>query len=278
VLLSSNEKLEATIVRLLAATPRMSAADIHAAARKHRRRFSLAAVYKELTKLQGFGVLVKDGTRFSLSLGWIFDVLEYGERLHSVYFSEPYLKTMLPEAGNKQSWVFHNLLRGNDLWNQIISALLKRNGTSDMFSWVPHPWFLLLEVEKEERLHRLFSFARRRFYTAVGGTTYMDRTAMGRFYNGSRHTVSFSPGTFAGERRRYLDVIGDFVLTVSLDPRTSKRIDQLFATNRGGSTEDAARYYQALTKYCTMTITLENNPRKASRMKAEFFRIFELQQ
>ncbi len=276
MLLSPDGKLENAIVTLLGATPRMSAAEIRAAARKNRRRFSLAAVYKELTKLQQAGVLVKDGARFSLSLGWVFDVLAYGERLHSVYFSEPYLKTILPEPGRKQSWVFHSLLRGNDLWNQIILALLKRSGSSDMFSWVPHPWFLLLEVEKEERLHRLFGFARRRFYTAVAGTTYLDRTAIGKFYRGTQHTVSFSPGSFPSERRGCLDVVGDFVLTVTLDPRTNKRIDELFATTKSGSTESAARHYQALTKYCTMTVTLENNHKRAIRLREEFFRIFEL--
>ncbi len=277
MLLSSADKLETSIVRLLAETPRLSAADIHASARKNRRRYSLAAVYKELTKLQAAGVLVKDGARFSLSLGWIFDVIEYGERLHSVYYSEPYLKTILPEVGQKQSWIFHNLLRGNDLWNQIILALLKRTGASDMFSWVSHPWFLLLELEKEERLHRLFSFARRRFYTAVGGTTYLDRAAIARFYRGSQHTVAFSRRVFPHlERRSYLDVVGDFVLSVSLDPRTSKRIDQLFATTKGSVSESAAKYYQALTKYCTMTVTLENNPKKAGRLKSEFLRIFDL--
>jgi hypothetical protein len=145
-----------------------------------------------------------------------------------------------------------------------------------MFSWVPHPWFLLLEVEKEERLHRLLGFARRRFYTAVGGTTYLDRAAIGKFYRGTQHTVSFSSGAFAAGRRSYLDVVGDFVLTVTLDPRTNKRIDELFATAKSGSADSAARHYQALTKYCTMNVTLENNHKKALRLREQFHRIFEL--
>lgn len=275
MLLSPEGKLEAVIVQLLASTPRMSAADIHAVARRNRRRFSLAAVYKELTKLQRAGVLVKDGTSFSLSLGWVFDVLAYGERLHAVYFAEPYLKTILPELGKRQSWVFHSLLRGNDLWNQIILALLKRTGSSDMFSWIPHPWFLLLEVETEERLHRLFSFARRRFYTVVGGMTYLDRAAISRFYKGEQHEVSFSSRAFILEPRSYLDVVGDFVLTVTVDPRTAKRINSLFTSTRGVSDGDAAKRYQALNKYCTMSVVLENNPKKAARLRAEFLRIFK---
>jgi len=98
------QRLAQSIVYLLSTQPQLTADEIRRATSDAKRRFSSAAVYKELKQLQTDGIVVKDGPRFSLSLGWIFDILAFGDRMSMTYCAEEYLTTILPEPGERQSW------------------------------------------------------------------------------------------------------------------------------------------------------------------------------
>jgi len=142
-----------------------------------------------------------------------------------------------------------------------------------MFSWVPHPWFLLAQGNKEARLDRAFAVSGRRFYTIFGGTTYLDRMAE-KFYKQSQQVFSFAMSPFASQSDRYIDIIDDFVLTLRVDSRTASRIDSLFSAVRGAPDLEEKAQIELLKAKCSITITLEHNTRKAMRIRNQFTEFF----
>ncbi len=271
--LFDQEQLEQVIVRLLSDQPRLSAHRIKVLTARGGREFSQAAVYKELTQLQRRGVVVKDGIYFSLSLGWIFDVFTFSDQLSDTYFTESYLRTLLPDLGQRQRWRFNSLVRCNDFWNQLLLALLKHTRSSSVLSWVPHPWFLLLSSEQETRLQRAFTVSGRRFYTIFGGDPSRSELVK-RFYTSKSQTYSFASSPMNEQEGTYLDVVGDYVLSVKMDTRTNRRIDNFFELTDDGSMSKVVDNFRKLLSKCQVTIRLEYNQKNAKRLRGIFAEYF----
>jgi hypothetical protein len=263
-------KLERILIEILSEQPRLSAERLGTLTARAARRFSQAAVYKELSKLQARGVVVKDGVFFSLSLAWILDVFSFSDRLTSTYFTESYLQTLLPDMGQRQRWRFTNLVQCNDFWNQLLLALLRYTKTPHVLSWVPHPWFLLLSSEQETRLQRAFTVSRRRFYT-IFGSDPAQRALIRRFYASRSQEYSFAPPARSGlgNEQIYLDIVGDYVLTVRLDPTTSGRIAEFFAESEV-SMGRLFEGFRGLLGRCQVAIRLEYNASLANRYRRLF--------
>jgi hypothetical protein len=274
VTLLETGKLEPILIELLAEQPRLSAYRLQTMARRRGKKFSQAAVYKELGKLLERGVVVKDGIHFSLSLAWILDVFSFSDQLTETYFTESYLRTILPDTGERQRWRFNTLVRCNDFWNQLLLALLKSSRTQYVLSWVPHPWFLLLSSEQETRLQRAFTVSGRKFYTIFGGTSSR-RGLIKRFYTTKSQEYSFADSPLDDEQT-YLDVVGDYVLSVRIDPRTNDRIKEFFEASEGGAMDRVVDNFRNLLGRCNATIRIEHDQRKARQLQRVFADYFGL--
>lgn len=274
MILTQSTKLDQVLIRLLSKRSRLSAEKLRSLAiSRTGKRPSTAAVYKELGKLQSMGIVVKDGGNYSLGLDWVLEMQKYAELLHSTYFTRSYLETILPPPGKRQVWRFTRLLRANDLWNQAILALLGASKGRDVYAWVPHPWFVLIHPRKETALHRALSVSGRRFHTIFGGSGYLDRLAE-RLYSHESHELSFAQGPFAERTRDYIDLIDDYVLTISVDAATARAIEDLFSSVRKQSDLDPALSLRLLTMTCSVRMTLERSETKANSLRKKFVEFF----
>ena len=261
-------KLEPIIIEMLAEQPRLSAYRMQGMVRRRGRAFSQAAVYKELGKLQERGVVVKDGIYFSLSLAWILDVFSFSDQLTTTYFTESYLRTILPDSGERQRWRFTTLVRCNDFWNQLLLALLKTSRSQYVLSWVPYPWFLLLSSDQETRLHRAFTVSGRKFYTIFGDTGGKGGLIKS-FYGGKSQSYSFADSPLDDEQT-YLDVVGDYVLSVRIDPRTNGKIREFFDSSEAGSMNTMVDKFSALLSRCSATIRIDHDEKRARQLHRVF--------
>jgi hypothetical protein len=264
---STQPNLEQTLLRALAKEPHLSAATLRLLASTER-RFSQAAVYKVLHKLQHEGVVVRAGAHYSLSLGWVFELLTFADTTAKRYFSESYVRTLIPAAGKRLSWRFSDLIRCNEFWNQLLLALLKQSDTPEVFSWVPYPWFAILDDQRESRLHQAFRMSGRRFYTNFGHAGSLEPIVK-KLYNHKNQVISFAKGPLSDSSHTYVDVVGDYLLSVNLASDVSRRIQVAFAGNGGREKVHPARHLAALTARCKVSVTLEHSPRKASRLRGD---------
>jgi hypothetical protein len=269
MILSGHSKLADSLVAILARQPELSAADLHNLASKPERSYSLAAIYKELAKLKTQGIVVKQKDRFSLSLTWLFELQEFVDRVGVRYRNQDFLSTFLPGAVGKHSWSFSNLMSMDDFWNQILLALVSNFDGRSVLSWVPHPWFVLIHTEKERKLHSALRRLGRHFFTIFGGDAYLDHLAE-KLYQKNIHTYSFAPGPFAKQVDTYLDVVGDYVLTVKIEGKLVSQIEKLFSSIRGRRDLDPLAAMEVLAAPAKIRMTLEKNSRLATTLRRKF--------
>jgi hypothetical protein len=267
------DSLESQTIRILSLKPYSLAESIRRAASTRTRRYSPAAVYKVLDKLLTSGVIVKTGTRYSLSLSWIFEVFAFTESLGSTYFSEDFLSKLIPAKSKRQTWRFSQLGRCNDFWNQLLLALVKRNPKLPVFAWVPCPWFIMLQQGRESRLQQVFRMSGRTFYTNFCHFGKLDMQVR-KVYRHPNQAISFAEGPFSHLSRQYLDVVGDYILSVTLDQTITRRLERLCTAAGRRSSGLRSPNLGLLTEQCSASITLECNAKKARRMRAAFTEFF----
>ena len=273
MILTARSKLADTLVLLLATKPDQCANELRAAASRSSRAYSCAAIYKELGKLVEHGVVVKQRDRFSLSFSWIHELQQFLEQVRNRYQRSDYLRSFLPVAVGRHVWRFNNLMSMDDFWNQILLALVAQSPGEDVFSWVPHPWFVLIHTDKERKLHSALRQQGNHFYTIFGNDGYLDRLAE-KLYHRSNHTYSFAPGPFEGHSESYFDIIGDYLLTVRIEDRLTAEIESLFHSVRSKRELDPLRAMRILTARGKIRMTLERNPKKSSFRARKFREYF----
>ena len=271
----SQSTLAQRLVYLLAAAPDQQARDLWIGARRGSRSFSVAAIYKELTKLQALGIVVKQRTRYSLSYTWIAESQQFIERVSHRYQQPDYLSSFIPGAVGKHTWRFRSLLDMDDFWNQILLALVSQDRGERVFSWVPHPWFVLIHTEKERKFHSALHARGKKFFTIFGDDGFLDRLAE-RLYPRDIHDYAFAPAPFHREQSSYFDVVGEFLLTVRIEEPLTRAIERLFCSVRTKRDLDPLRAMQVLTTRGAIRMTLERNPRKTSKLTRLFCDYFGL--
>lgn len=269
----TRDSLEQITLHIMSKRPYVTAEQLRQTASRGRSAFSPAAVYKVLNKLQNAGIIVKTGSRYSLSLGWIFEIFGYANKLAETYFSESYLATLIPDKDKRLAWKFSDLMRCNEFWNQLLLALLKHTPAGDVFSWVPYPWFALLQEERESRLQKVFRMSGRTFYTSFGHDNPFE-PRIRKLYSHRNQIISFALGPLSDQTNRYTDIIGDYILQVTVDSRTAQRIESLMLKGNRKTPPSHSPSLALLTRSCKITITLECNQKKAARLRgqlADFF-------
>lgn len=274
---STEPSLEQILLRLLAEEPHLSAERLRVVASQGKNTYSPAAVYKVLSRLLSSGVVVKSGSQYSLSLAWVFELLTFADNISKTYFSDEYVGTLLPSTGKRIAWKFTNLTRCNEFWNQLLLALLKGVRGEDVFSWVPYPWFVLLQDDRESRLHQAFKMSGRTFYTSFGSSGALEPIVK-KLYNHKNQIISFAKGPLHELKNSYIDVVGDYVLTVTLAPDSARSINGLFSELRTRHAVNLGKHLAVLSERCKVTVTIECNQKKAAKLRQPLQVFFGLDQ
>jgi len=274
---STEPSLEQIVLRLLARKPHLSAERIRVLASQGRSSYSPAAVYKVLSRLLSSGVAVRSGSQYSLSLAWVFELLTFAGDISKTYFSDEYVGTLLPAIDKKMTWKFANLGRCNEFWNQLLLALLKGTRAENIFSWVPYPWFALLQDDAESRLHQAFKMSGRTFYTSFGPSGALEPVVK-KLYSHKNQIISFAKGPLHELKNSYIDVVGDYVLTVTLAPDSARSINGIFSELRTRHAVNLGKHLAVLSERCKVTVTIECNQKKAAKLRQPLQVFFGLDQ
>lgn len=276
MLLSNDPKLSDAIVSQFALVPVATAAEILRAIGQTYRKLSHVAIYAELNNLIDRGVVVKDGRQFRLSFHWVLSLSHFAESLYSRYVSADLLSSTLPAPGTKVKWKFSSLRRMDNFWVQLFFLLFSRSPSRVLYEWAPHAWFSFLDVELQRQymeVHRKGNF---HVYMIVGDDSVLDRAAAATWDPATYHW-SFAKGPFEGDPK-YYSVIDDYVLTVTLEPGATKKLDQLFGRVKRMNDFNLMGFYRIVDGASRSSITLEHNAKKAARMSKQFREYFGLRE
>lgn len=163
---------------------------------------------------------------------------------------------------NKESilYSFSNIRNLDTFWGHIQSILVKNTSERDpIFSYDPHYWFYLAREERERELLKEMVENKRQFLMTVGGETPLDKVIKSNFNN---EYLQYTHKKILDFLNQYLTVVGEYVIEVTLDKKTSDRMEKIYKEN-SNVTEDVVLDLQDLL------VSKGKNKLKVSRNKAK---------
>lgn len=162
-------------MQLLTTEPGSSASQLQKLISRQRPT-TLQGVYHELGKLQDQNVVIKVGQAFFLNITWANELLNFADTLYEKYFNSTEALSFLLNEKKRQSWKFTSGIRADDFYVHASLALCRAMKCKEIFEWVPHPWFFLVDSEKKEkRYQQTLQREKIRIYCAIGGDSTLDR-------------------------------------------------------------------------------------------------------
>ncbi|MSU55698.1 MAG: hypothetical protein EXS51_00075 [Candidatus Taylorbacteria bacterium] len=271
MLFGTKEQLEERIIRLLGEKTPLIAGEI----RMHlgRKPPSIQGVYKALRALQREGALVKFKKQYSLQMAWVLSLFSFTDSLSKMYLDATH-EHLIPDRGQKRSWKFTNLLRLNELWSHLLLILSSGPDRKKLLGWNPHLWFHLVQTKQEKQYINALSQAGRKLYVIIGSKSFLDTWAATSFLSKETVTYSFGKSPFHGKNTAYKNIIGDYVLTVTLHPTTLEQIEELYRTTSSFSPTLIQKAITLFTDSKPAKITLEHHTRKAAQLRRKFEQFF----
>jgi len=277
MLLPRPKTLREHILLILARTPRTRAPDILSALSNDGVQVTKQGMYKELRKLIEDSVAIKHGAEFSLSIPWILGFSNLADRMFDTYIEQSNLEMFIGEGKNSGQWTFRNLALLNDFWVELVFTLLKEN-PEGLYNWLPHPWFILLQSVRSKTWGIAMKEMGITVKTILGHDTDLDREYARRqkaFL--PSETISFAASPFHGNDRQYLEIIGEWLITLTLDPGLVDIIENCFSNGgkkfEGQWFNDAAALLRAERRPCKLR--LERGTPKSRKVRKLFTEYWE---
>jgi len=272
MIFQSKITLENLITQYISINPAKTANEIHEYLLTEKHSYTLQGVYKELKKLDKEGILLKVDKKFSLRLPWALEFTSLAQKIEQAYLSPKY-KALLPEDNKKEIWHFDNLFKLNDLWAQILLALVEQSKEKVILGWNPHTWFHLAESKEEERYLKSLELSNAKLYLIIGGNHYLDKWAE-KYLKKDYIKYSFGKSGFQEERSKYINIVGDYVLTVKLDQDITDTIEYLYETTPSEERMNISQIVSIFNKKVKASIWLEKDNEKAQLIRGRFERFF----
>jgi hypothetical protein len=261
--------LREAIVALLSKREQATAAWLHTQVNENLKKCSLVAVYKELNRLQDEGIVTKAGKQFSLKLTWVINAAGFFNEMFLYQCKESQHPQLIPEEGQAIHWYFSDLSKVDDLWEQLLFALFMKNKESILLSWMPHPWYHITDDAKQRLYENAMSLINIRIYRIIGGDTYLDRKCM-EDWGAPVQAVSFATSPFAGDTQNYIDVIGDYVITIKLDANTAGLLEDFYNSIVDEASLAAIDSQTLLSRKMKIKVKIQHNTRKARHLQKKF--------
>ena len=272
MLLGTRQKLAEEIVQCFRSNPYLSAAQIFQRI-KVKKQISERAVFKELAGLVDEGVLVRVKGRYAIKITWILELLHLGDELTKQSLHPQSLDLQIPKSGEKLRWRFRDIRRMDTFWVQLMFVLFSISATKRMYVWCPHFWFHLLDLKKELQAMRAMQKGGNKHFLIIGSDSFVDRLPT-QYWNRKVYEWSYSPGPFEGQKRSYINVIDDFILTALFSSEFVQSLDSLCEKIKGKHDLAAIDLRKFFESPALVTLTLEHSPNKAKRLQRVFKEYF----
>lgn len=270
MLQSSSTALRELIIMELAKHSSIEVAAFQQALERRNLKFTRQGIYKELRGLEKSGVVFRHQGRYGLLLTWILSLVNLADEMYDTHIEGLSIDSLFGEGRRKETWCFHDTLRLQDFWTQIIFLLYKDSSTKLMRQWIPHPWFSLAQHEKSWQFFEAMKIGGYRMQSIVGGDSYLDHEYSSSVPLGDAYQCCFAESPFHEERSRYYGLIDDFLITVDLDEEMTARIEALFSAVKSAADLSPSSVVNLFASPGDHRLSLERGTRNVARVRRMF--------
>jgi len=214
-------------------------------------------------------VIVKAKDVYSVSLSWILNTLGFMDTMYDNYVESPSPELLVTDDKTKKEWRFSDLRRTDDFGIHLMLALFQASEKKVMLQWMPHPWFEVIHHEQDIRFQNALRMSGAVIHVIVGGRTYLDRDYTDAWPEDVyKYSLAVSP--FENDRRSYLMVIDDYLLTVKFDQKTAATVDSFFDRVRSAEELNVSEAVRLFDQQGDVRVILEKNRKKTKGLKRKF--------
>src|SRR3989338_1841988 len=226
---------------------------------------SYQAVHKMLHSLEGERVVVKNGSKFSLSAEWILNVKAFSARLQS------YSNYSLPSDWLQKEVLnleFHSMV---ELIRFVIWVFNDQFPNPDKKSRVcllGHPWLPVgLDPSDLEQVKKIFQVPYYGLYHGAGVLDQFGNTFTQNMGKQSIHQVTYPAD---GD----LVIEGDYVAQIFYPTEFKQRLNALFEKTKSMEQFDMAKVYSLYMENVSIKMVITRNPILAEQLRTEGINLF----
>lgn len=273
VMLFKEESLQKTLFMLMAKKPGLRADWLHKRSCALYKSCSIQAVYKELRKMEALGMITKTNDRYSISLTWILNTMEFLDSIYARYSQSGFLEFLLPEEKERRIWRCTDLQQTDRIWIQLNLALLNVCDSRQLLCWTPHPWFSVVHKDRDLQFLNAMRIKGGQAYIIVGGREKLDDYYL-KDWPEDVYTWSQAKGPFEEKQSSYLTVIDDYCFEIKLDPDLTEIVEEFFSAKVAPTKVDPTEAIKVLCTKGQIKLTLEKAPKKAAKLRKQFYDFF----
>ncbi len=276
MLLKAGTSARQEIIYCLAQKGKQKVTEIQRALEKKGIAVTIQGIYRALRELQKDGAAIRERHTFSLRISWILDLAYLVDEMETTYLHQDYLTQLLPTGAGQRVWYFTDLLKMNDFWSQLLIAMATTHQKAISLNFVPHRWFELMQRNQESQFKRAFCGLVTHEYSLIGSQSFLDRyvLSLAKKYPNEHVYVSSTLRGLTENKSQYIDILGDFILTITLSRDMSEEIERLFASIKKVEDIRNSDILAVFTKPTKIKITLKKDAKKAAVFYKKFERIF----
>jgi hypothetical protein len=235
------------------------------------RKWSRAAVFKELKWLSQYGAIVRVQQRYLLRWAFVEQLGSYYEQARQSIFAAASI-SMIPAVGAKLTFHFSNLTLLDDFWTQAAMSLIRVARPQRVYEWVPIPWYELLHAAEEEKVRSALKQLQVPSKMIIGYDTPLSRSLTKRWEQAGNQ-LCFRAWNNAPSDRECLVIIGPYLLRITLDLRTTECIQNLCALKKHELQRGLSVLLPALRLPIRGKISIRHDAKKAQKLARELAKL-----
>jgi len=246
--------------------------------KKIRPKTTKQGVYATLRSLRKDEVVVLHGGFVSLNTVWLDKMSDYFSVAMRAYTS-PSIKVdviLSLQDGDSIQYYFKDPVVTDAFWSHVFYLLTATMSKKEpVFLYNPHEWFLLARTENEKNLMDNVTEQGRLYLMTVGNKYPLDRY-VGKYFDGTKAQYFFSEKKLFAKNNYYLNIIGDYLIEVWLDPIITKKLDELYKQAEQFTEKEQIALQEIVTLRSRSKLKISRNSKKALRLKKLLSRAFYL--
>lgn len=261
-----HHSLEQLIISHLQKGP-LSTSDLLSALQKKRIGTTKQGMYAVLRKLIKAEIVVKHKTQLSLNAAWLTKMERFVSLASHFYSSGVGSGNFLDLTdGEHISYAFKSANSTDAFWIHVLLLLTEAYPEAAFLAYNPHCWFFLVRPESERTLRDVIVRNKSQYLVIVGGKQPLDR-AIRKEFDGKGSQYSMREKPLCKKNNYYLNVIGDYIIEVTIDVAQANAIERLYNSAKSFTPDIEDELRDIITSKGRTRLVVSRDKKKAEKLR-----------
>lgn len=237
--------------------------------KKQRPKTTKQGVYAALRHLRKEEIVVVHNKKVSFNVRWLKQMDQFFSVAQQYYAEGDFDRNnfLNLKDGEKIAYFFGSPAETDKFWGHALIILAESPIPTNepVYLYNPHEWFLIAREESERECIAIITKIRR-FLLTASTKTPLDRSVAKEF-DGDMSQYHMLEQPLFQKNNYYLNIVGDFLIEVRIDPDIANRIETLYRSRDRIDDETKKLLIEAVGRKGRSRLVISRNAKKAEKLK-----------